>query len=711
MTHAPRGLSRGGLAVVLPLLVLATGSTPTALSAQHWLHDDGSETNQSIFRPIEQWPDANAYRNAAGAPGHAYWQQRADYVIEAELDPSEHRIDGSERITYHNNSPDALPFLWVQLDQNVRSEEHSRSQRTQEALPEEVSPMMARYLGVGGSSERYGYDIQRVQLVADGRRIDADYRINSTIMRVDLPEPLEPGGVRELEIDWSFIVPDFGRGSKEEVADGWIYEVAQWFPRMSVYDDVNGWQTEQFLGRGEFYLNFGNYDVRLTVPWDHIVDATGVLRNPGEVLTAEQRARLDRAYGSEEPVFIRTADEVGDPASRPTDRGTLTWHYTAENVRDFAFASSRTFVWDAAGFRYPGDDRVIAVHSLYPREAMPLWDKVSTRATIQTLETYGRMAFPYPYPKAVNVNGRVGGMEYPMVAFCGARPQPDGSYTEGQERGLISVTIHEVGHNWFPMIVASDERKWTWMDEGLNTFLQYYGEQDYAATYCGEEWTQTDDCTFQSRRGPAPNIVGYMRDPDQVPIMTESDLIHKDFGNNGYAKPATGLNMLREDILGPDAFDDGFQYYATSWAFKHPQPADFFRAMEEGAGENMSWFWRGWFYTTHANDQAIAGVTAQDATELMGSTDAGAHYYRVTVENRGGLVMPLEIEATYTDGTTERFDLPVDVWRNNELRFTKGFFSDRDLVSVTIDPDEAFADTDRSNNTWTAEVVERGDSR
>ncbi len=691
------------------LFVLAIGGATlctSAAAAQQWLHDDGSETNRSMFRPIEEWPDANEYRNAAGAPGHAYWQQRADYVIEAELDPDAHVLHGSERITYHNNSPDALPFLWIQLDQNVRSVEHSRSYRTQGALPERVSERMRRFLGIEPFDG--GYTIRRVQLVRDGRLVDADHRINATIMKVDLPEPLGPGETAELEIDWSFRVPDYARGAKEKVGDGWIYEMAQWFPRMSVYDDVNGWQTEQFLGRGEFYLNFGDYDVRLTVPWDHIVDATGTLQNPDEVLTAEQRARLERAYTSEEPVFIRTADEVNDPASRPVRSGTVTWHYTAENVRDFAFASSPAFIWDAAGFRYPGEDRVIRVHSLYPRDAMPLWDKVSTRATLQTLKTYGRMAFRYPYPKAVNVNGRVGGMEYPMLAFCGARPQPDGSYSDRTERGLISVTIHEVGHNWFPMIVASDERKWTWMDEGLNTFLQYYGEQDYAETYCGEEWTQTDDCTFQSRRGPAPEIVGYMADPDQVPIMTESDLIHKDFGNNGYAKPATGLQMLREHVLGHEAFDDGFQYYATSWAFKHPQPADFFRSMEEGTGENMDWFWRGWFYTTHANDQAIADVTAQPAEELVGDASMGRHYYRVTVRNEGGLVMPLEIEAAYTDGTTERFDLPVDVWRNNELEFTKGFFSDRDLVSVTLDPDEAYADIDPSDNVWQAAAVERG---
>ncbi len=693
----------GRAAVLLVALVLAS---PARAHAQHWLHDDGSKTNQSMFRPVEQWPDPNEYRNAAGAPGHAYWQQKADYVIKATLDTVRQALTGTERITYHNNSPDALPFLWLQLDQNVRSIEHSRTYQMQGALPEKVSAAFRRFVGMEPFDG--GDRIERVQVVrSDGRLVDAPHRINNTIMRVDLPAAVEPGGQVQLEIDWSYAVPDRGRGGKELVSDGWIYEMSQWFPRMSVYDDVNGWQTEQFLGRGEFYLNFGDYDVEITVPWNHMVDATGLLQNPEDVLTATQRQRLERAYTSETPVFIRTADDVDDPSSRPVQKGMLTWHFRAQNVRDFAWVSSKTYVWDAAGFRYADDaDRLIRVHSLYPRDAMPLWDKVSTRATLQTLKTYGRMAFEFPYPKAVNANGPAGGMEYPMIAFCGARPQPDGTYSDRTEQALIGVTVHEVGHNWFPMIVASDERKWTWMDEGLNTFLQYYGEQDYAKTYCGKEWTQNESCTFPSQRGPAPGIVAYMRDPDQEPIMTESDLIAKDFGNNGYSKPATGLHMLRETILGNQAFDQAFSGYAKAWEFKHPQPADFFRSMDEGAGENMAWFWRGWFYTTHANDQAIKSVTAQDAKELLGDDATSAHYYRVTVENKGGLVMPLQIEATYTDGTSDRFDLPVDVWRGNELEFTRGFFSDKDLVSVTLDPDEAFADIDRDNNTWVAKSVE-----
>ncbi|NND70860.1 MAG: M1 family metallopeptidase [Rhodothermales bacterium] len=686
------------------LVALACITFPLDLVAQQWLHDDGSNTNQSVFRQIDEYPAPNRYRNAAGAPGPDYWQQQVDYAIEATLDTSSHSIIGSERITYHNNSPDVLKYLWVQLDQNVRSREHSRTYETARALPENISPQFRRFVGVEPFDG--GYTISRVALVDDGAIAGADYRINNTIMRVNLVQPLNPGESQQLEIDWSYPIPDNGRGAKEKVMDGWLYEMAQWFPRMSVYDDVNGWQTDQFLGRGEFYLNFGNYDVKVTVPWNHIVDATGELQNPEEVLTAEQRRRLQRAYQSEEPVFIVGPDEVMSPQSRPVNSGMLTWHYKAENVRDFAWVSSKTYVWDAAGFTYREGETPIKVHSIYPRDAMPLWDKVSTRATLQTLKTYGRLAFEYPYPKAVNVHGPVFGMEYPMVAFCGARPQPDGTYSDGLERALIGVTIHEVGHNWFPMIVASDERKWTWMDEGLNTFLQYYAEQDYAKTYCNSVWTQTEDCSYPSRRGPAANIVNYMRDEDQVPIMTESDLIHKDFGNNGYAKPATGLVMLREHVVEPVGFDDAFGDYSKNWMFKHPQPADFFRSMEEGSGENLAWFWRGWFYSTHANNQAISSVTVQQSEALLGSSAQGRHYYRVEVTNEGGLVMPVELLVTYEDGTEDRFDMPVDVWRNNEITYRKGFFSDKVVAKVELDPDEAFADIDRSDNVWETPAIE-----
>ena len=375
------------------------------------------------------------------------------------------------------------------------------------------------------------------------------------------------------------------------------------------------------------------------------------------------------------------------PATRPVGSGPMTWKFHADSVRDFAWVSSKTLVWDAAGFRYHPGGRVIELHSLYPRDAMPLWDSVSTRAIAQTMRTYGRLAFEFPYPKASNIHGPVFGMEYPMIAFCGARPAADGSYTPQLARALISVTIHEVGHNWFPMIVASDERKWTWMDEGLNSFLQYYAEKDW-------------DPAYPSNRGPAKNIVPYMKDADQVPIMTESDYIHRQFGNNGYGKPAAGLVMLREQVVGPKLFDEAFGGYAKRWAFKQPQPADFFRSMDNGAGELLNWFWRGWFFSTYANDQAVTNVEAQPADSLTGSSARGKNYYRITVENRGGLLMPVQMEITFDDGSTQRVKLGADVWRRNELSYIYGLFTDKTIVKVVVDPDEVFADVNRDNNTW-----------
>ncbi len=671
------------------LVAAAVALVPGALGAQHWLHDDSSRTNQSIFRALD-WPDPTSLRNAAGSPGPGYWQQQVDYRIEARLDTVEHKIFGSEHISYVNNSPDRLRYLWVQLDQNVRSIEHSRSYQLQAALPEEISPQARRYLGL----EQFngGHNITRVQVLDRGALRDTRFLINNTVMRVDLLTPLESGSSVEFEIDWNFRVPDRARGSKERVSDGWIYQLAQWFPRLSVYDDVNGWQTDQFLGSGEFYLEFGNYDVKLTVPWDHIVDATGVLQNPEEVLTETQRERIAEAMQSEDPMFILRADEVLTPGSRPVHNGTLTWHYKAENVRDFAWVSSKTFLWDAAGFRYQPDSRPIKLYSLYPREAMPLWDSVSTRAIVQTMKTYGRMAFEYPYPEATNANGgRGGGMEYPMMAFCGGRPAPDGSLTDEIVNGLVTLTIHEVGHNWFPMIVASDERKWGWMDEGLNTFLEEYAELGW-------------DAEFPSTDGSAVEIVNHMRSPDQVPIMTAPDLQHRGSFETNYTKPATGLMMLREEVLGPELFDAAFQEYSQKWMFKKPQPADFYRSMEDGAGELLNWFWRGWFYTTHYNDQVLASVSSQSAEELIGDSERGQQYYRMQVENEGGLVMPLYLGITYEDGSSETIKLPADIWRNNELTFTYGFFTDKTVVRVVVDPEEVFADVNRENNTWTAPI-------
>jgi hypothetical protein len=674
---------------VMALLALCAGP----LHAQQWLNaEPNPKTNKSNFRAIEELPSPNEMRNASGAPGPKYWQQQVDYRIKASLDTTTHTVTGSERVTYHNNSPDRLDYLWFQLDQNIDDPNVSRAIRDAAALPKQISEQAKRFL----LPEPFdgGHKITRVQLVTTRgtvvKKTGLQYSINGTEMKVTLPTALATGEKAAIEIDWHFIVPETsrnGRGARELVKDGWLYEMAQWFPRASVYDDVNGWQTDQFYGQGEFYLNFGSYDVELTVPHDHIVQATGVLTNPLTVLTATQRQRLAQALTSETPKFIITRDEVMTPGTRPPGTAPITWKFHADSVRDFAWVSSKTLVWDAAGFRYRPDSRVIEMHSLYPRDAMPLWDSLSTRAIAQTMRTYGRLAFEFPYPKASNIHGPVFGMEYPMIAFCGARPAADGSYTPQLARALISVTIHEVGHNWFPMIVASDERKWTWMDEGLNSFLQYYAEKDW-------------DPAYPSNRGPAKNIVPYMKDQDQVPIMTESDYIHRQFGSNGYGKPAAGLVMLREQVVGTKLFDEAFSGYAKRWAFKHPQPGDFFRSMDDGAGELLNWFWRGWFYSTYANDQAVTGVEAQPADSLVGNSDRGKNYYRITVENKGGLLMPVQMEITYDDGSSDKVKLGADVWRRNELTYIYGFFTDKTVVKVVVDPDEVFADVNRDNNTW-----------
>jgi hypothetical protein len=676
------------------VLVLLVAASP--LPAQQWLNAPGAKTNQSSFRAIDEWADPTEYRNAAGSPGPRYWQQRVDYVIRTTLDTASNTLTGSERVTYHNNSPDELRYLWFQVEQNIDDPALSRAIQAAPALPPKLSPMARRFLAPETPAGA-GTKIRRVQVgTAAGKAkptfADAKWLINGTVMKVMLPRPLAPGARVDVDIDWSHAVPETsrnGRGLREKVKDGWLYEMAQWFPRASVYDDVNGWQTDQFLGQGEFYLNFGNYDVSITVPRDHIVQATGVLLNPAEVLTVTQRERLARAMASDAPVFIISKDEVMQPSTRPAGTGPLTWRFKAEKVRDFAWVSSKTYVWDAMGYRYRPGAKAIELHSLYPRDAMPLWDKVSTKAIAQTMKTYGAMAFEYPYPKAVNVHGPVFGMEYPMIAFCGARPAPDGSYTPQLEQALVGVTIHEVGHNWFPMIVASDERKWTWMDEGLNSFVEYYAQLEW-----DPNWPR------QGLRGPAKNIVNYMKQDQQVPIMTESNDIQTQFGNNGYAKPAAGLVMLREQILGPEVFDQAFREYSQKWAFKHPQPADFFRTLEEGAGEQLNYFWRGWFYSNYANDQAVTGLEMQPADSLIGTTDRGRNYARVTIENKGGLVLPLQMEVTFDDGTTEKVKLPADVWRRNELKYQYGFFTNKSVTKVVVDPDEVFADVDRSNNTW-----------
>lgn len=676
-----------------PLILALALAVPFAgqASAQVWLNADTSKkVNQSNFRALEDWPAPNDRRRASGAPGARYWQQQVDYTIKVALDTTTHRLNGSEVVTYHNNSPDKLSYLWFQLDQNIEKKD-SRANAMAGAIPKGMDPRFRRFLM---SDVEFGYTLARVQLIdAQGKRKDARYTLNGTQMRVNLDAPLGTGQTVQVAIDWSHEVPNGGRngrGQKEKLKDGWEYLNAQWFPRAAVYDDVNGWQNNQFLGMGEFYLEFGNYDVSITVPHDHIVRATGMLQNPAEVLTATQRARLKQAFAADTPVYIIKPEEIATPAIRPAGTGNLTWHFTARNVRDFAWASSRGFAWDAMGFRYAKGGRTIELNSVYPREGMPVWNKISTKAIAQTMVTYGRMAFEYPYPQASNVHGAVGGMEYPMIAFCGARPRPDGTYDKSLEYSLAGVTIHEVGHNWFPMIVASDERMWTWMDEGLNSFLEHYGSIDF-----DKDWPA------MRLPGNPKSIANFMRLANPVPIMEHSDLnVRNTFGPNGYTKPASGLVMLREHITNPAAFDDAFRGYSQRWMFKHPQPADFFRSMEDGLGESLNWFWRGWFYTGYFNDQALTGVERQNAKEVVGDDSKGTGYYRITIEQKGGIVMPVEMDITYTDGTTERVKLPADIWRTNEKQFTYGKFTSKEIAQVVVDPDEVFADVSRSNNTW-----------
>ncbi|MBC8042959.1 MAG: M1 family metallopeptidase, partial [Rhizobacter sp.] len=513
-------------------------------------------TNESPFRRIEEWATPNEVRTGSGMPGKAYWQQRADYLVSATLDTATHRLTGTEQITYFNNSPDTLRYLWLQVDQNYADS----TGRVQLTRPAPRATMPRQFSG----RQFYGkYNISRVELVSpartakakrsasknnviekvSGTKTPAKVLINDTVMRIDLEKPLAPGARLTLEMDWSFIVPYPGRRmGREKVSGGWIYEMAQWQPRMCVYDDVSGWQTDQYMGQGEFYTEFGNWDVRLSVPASHIVIATGVLQNPKEVLTPEQQSRLARAINSEKTVMILDSAEVGTPASRPTTQGNLTWHFKAENTRDFAFATSQTYIWDAAGWEG------VLCQSAYPKEALPLW-RQSTDMVRFSVKEFSTRWFRYPYPVSANVNGPEGGMEYPMIVFCRERKN---------EFGLFGVTTHEVGHNWFPMIINSDERRYAWLDEGLTTFIQYYSEQ-------GRYPQRTPT------RGPAKNIVPYMKFPQQEPLMTHPHNVTS-LGNNAYGKPAAGLVLLREQILGPERFDAAFREYCRRWAFKHPSP-------------------------------------------------------------------------------------------------------------------------------------------
>ncbi len=723
-----------------------------------------SSISDDKFRQLEEnLPTPNTYRTASGAPGHQYWQQEVDYKIDITLDDEKQTLSGSETIDYTNNSPDTLRYLWLQLDQNKLAD--NAGAKTTRTAPEKKITYTGLRNVIETDEFQGGYDITKVA-GSNGKALS--YVINGTMMRIDLPKALKSGDSVELNINWNYQLHEQkvlgGRSGYEyfKEDDNYLYEIASWFPRAAAYYDVMGWQNKQFIGSGEFTLEFGDYDVSITVPADHVVAATGVLQNPKDVLTKTQRNRLAKAKDADKPVLVITPDEaLENEKSRSTK--TKTWEFEAKNVRDFAFASSRKFIWDAQG--YKGGKTDTMAMSFYPNEGNPLWEKYSTESIIHTMEQYNKYTFAYPYPVSISVNGPVGGMEYPMITFNGPRPTLDKetgekTYSRRTKYGLIGVIIHEVGHNYFPMIVNSDERQWTWMDEGLNTFLQFVAEQAWEEGY-------------PSRRGDAANITSYMKSDNQVPIMTNSESILQ-FGNNAYGKPATALNILRETVMGRELFDFAFKEYAQRWKFKRPTPADFFRTMEDASGVDLDWFWRGWFYTTDHVDIALGNihlyrpnsqnpdteeaweraldnekpdfiskvqnkgkwVRTDDKPELLDfynehdkftATNAARNkynkshakleqwqkdllidernFYIVDFENKGGLVMPVILELTYADNTTERVTLPAEIWRRNSKLVSKLFVREKELTGIAIDPNWETADVDVSNNYWPARPI------
>ena len=553
-----------------------------------------SALGQKKFAQIENLiPTPNEYRNAAGAPGHSYYQQQADYKMTLTLEDDTQILRGTETITYTNNSPDALEYLWLQLDQNL----FSKTSDTKLISVERMEDFRSL-----GQIERKLFDYDggfKIEEVKATNGEDLCYAINKTMLRIDLKQPLKTNGSISFSIKWWYNINDRmavgGRSGYEyfEDEDNYIYTIAQFFPRMCVYDDVSGWQNKQFLGRGEFTLPFGNYDVSLTVPGDHIVSATGTLQNESAVLSDAQRKRLQKARKADAPVFIVNQEEA-EKTEKNKVKSLKTWRFKAKNVRDFAFASSRKFIWDAQNTTVKNKD--VLCMSFYPKEGNPLWERYSTKLVAHTVNTYSKFTVDYPYPVAISIHSKSIGMEYPMICFNGGRPEADGTYSERTKYGMWGVIIHEVGHNFFPMIINSDERQWTWMDEGLNTFVQYLTEQEWERGY-------------PSRRGPAYKIADYMRgDKANIsPIMTNSESIHQ-FGNNAYGKPATALNILRETIMGRELFDFAFKTYCERWKFKHPTPADFFRTMEDASAVDLDWFWRGWFFSTDHVDIALSDV-------------------------------------------------------------------------------------------------------
>lgn len=765
--------------------ISAAGTTTPAPKRDAHLADKFAQLGTTLRDP-------NVYRNAAGAPGPRYWQQQADYRINATLDEVARRITASSTITYTNHSPDTLNFLWLQLDQN-RFRRDSREQRSitggvaEDGVSDQLSfNTMRQHQYV--TANNYGYDLTQV---ADGDGRDLPHQVVETMLRIDLPRALKPGATQVLKIQWAFNIVHSdamnARGGYEvfEENDTYIYFLAQWFPRMVAYTDYDSWQHKQFIGRGEFTLEFGDYEVALTVPADHVVSATGELTNPRNVMSATQRQRMDEARRASAPVFIVTPEEARDN-EQTKDNGTRTWKFSAENVRDFAWSSSRKFIWDAMVHKQAeGKHRSVLSMSFYPNEAMPLWGQYSTQAVVHTMDVYSRFSFPYPYPTAQSVNTwRRGGMEYPMITFNGYRPDPidaedredlvDGApnntYKRAIKHSLIGVIIHEIGHIYFPMTVNSDERQWTWMDEGINSFLEHLAEVEWEENFFAD----------QPKMSLLDRIAPYMMGDKQVPIMTNSESILR-FGPNAYTKPAAALLVLRETVMGRELFDFAFKEYARRWRFKRPTPEDFFRTMEDASAVDLDWFWRGWFYTTDHVDVAITAVReyqvntmdpdiesvekrrlsdelTREPVEQVRNRDegretrlrrveglrdfynendqytpsnkerndyqsylealepwerdtlskavaAGEFIYFVDFVNEGGLISPLPLELTFQDGSTERMDVPAEVWRRNSEHVTKLLILSKRLRGIEVDPLHQTADVDRSDNYFPGRIM------
>ena len=735
-------------------------------NAQNVQNNPGSNHGNRFEQLGIMLPTPNSYRTASGAPGPQYWQQRCDYDIKCDLDEAKLLLKGTETVTYFNNSPDQLTYLWLQLDENEHSSNNSANYQNSSRIQNIESDQSIGAMERQSKPNDFGVNIEKL---TDQLGKALTYSINNTMMRVELPMTLKPGQKFIMKVAWNYHISnrmqEGGRGGYEFFPDdgNYIFTMTQWYPRLCVYSDFQGWQNHQFTGRGEFALTFGNFNVQMTVPSDHVIGATGQCQNYQQVLTPAQFGRWQKAQSSNEPIEIATLSEAKN-AEKNKSSQKKTWVFKADNVRDFAWGSSRKFVWDGMPAMVEG--KKVMCMSYYAKEAYALYRKFSTKAVAHTIKTYSHFTIPYPYPVAQSVEA-ANGMEYPMICFNFGRTDKDGTYSEATKYGMLGVVIHEVGHNFFPMIVNSDERQWTWMDEGLNTFCEYLTEELY-------------DNKFPVRRGPAYTITDYMKLPkDQLePIMTNSENIVQ-FGPNAYSKPATGLNILRETIMGRELFDYAFKEYARRWAFKHPTPADFFRTMNDASGENLDWFWRGWFYGIEPVDlsldsvkwlkadvgnppkkvdsirmQSISkpqvnayedvskvrnrenknitfltdadtslrdfywkydrGIVPYDTTkypfhvqqydepldDVAKSNLASKNLYELQLSNKGGLPMPIILEWTYTDGTKEIEKIPAQIWRLNENKITKLFLKEKEVAQIKLDPLRETADIDESNNSW-----------